>query len=69
MPSKSEKQRRFMQAAAHSKEFAEKAGIDQKVAKEFVEKDKEKEQSKEAHEGHIQRVKTKLSQWENTNED
>jgi hypothetical protein len=42
MPSKSKKQRRFMSAAAHSKEFASKAGIPQSVAKEFHEADKGK---------------------------
>jgi hypothetical protein len=36
MPSKSAQQHRFMEAAAHNPEFAEKAGIPQKVAKEFV---------------------------------
>jgi hypothetical protein len=35
MPSTSDKQRRFMAAAAHNKAFAKKAGISQKVAKEF----------------------------------
>lgn len=35
MPSTSEKQRRFMAAAAHNPEFARKAGIPQSVAKEF----------------------------------
>ena len=35
MPSTSEKQARFMAAAAHSMKFAKKAGIPQKVAKEF----------------------------------
>ena len=35
MPSKSEKQRRFMAAAAHDPAFAKRAGIPQKVAKEF----------------------------------
>jgi hypothetical protein len=35
MPSVSKKQERFMAAAAHNKEFAKKAGISQKVAKEF----------------------------------
>ena len=35
MPSKSEKQARFMAAAAHSMKFAKKVGISQKVAKEF----------------------------------
>lgn len=40
MPSKSESQKRLMQAAAHNKDFAEKVGIDQKVAKEWNEADK-----------------------------
>ena len=40
MPSTSAKQHRFMQAAAHSPEFARKAGIAQKVAKEFTAADK-----------------------------
>lgn len=35
MPSKSDKQRKFMAAAAHNKQFAKEAGISQKVAKEF----------------------------------
>lgn len=35
MPSKTEKQKKFMAAAAHSPTFAKKAGINQKVAKEF----------------------------------
>lgn len=35
MPSKTPKQRKFMSAASHSKSFAAKAGISQKVAKEF----------------------------------
>ena len=42
MPSTSEKQRRFMQAAAHNSEFAKKAGIPQSVAQEFNEADKRK---------------------------
>lgn len=50
MPSKSEKQARTMRAAAHDPEFAKKMGIDQDVAKEFVEADKKKaEQSSEEH--------------------
>jgi hypothetical protein len=40
MPSKSAQQHRFMEAAAHNPQFAEKAGIPQKVAKEFVVADK-----------------------------
>ena len=42
MPSKSTKQRKFMSAAAHSPEFARKAGIPQKVAKEYHEADRGK---------------------------
>jgi hypothetical protein len=40
MPSKSAQQHRFMEAAAHNPAFAEKAGIPQNVAKEFVAADK-----------------------------
>jgi len=40
MPSKSSKQARFMAAAAHSPKFAKKAGVPQKVAKEFNKADK-----------------------------
>lgn len=43
MPSTSEKQKRFMQAAAHNPEFAKKAGIKQSVAKEFNDADQAKE--------------------------
>jgi hypothetical protein len=42
MPSKSEKQKRFMAAAAHNPEFAKKADIPQSVAREFHEADKRK---------------------------
>ena len=42
MPSTSDKQRRFMAAAAHSSEFAQRAGIPQSVAKEFNQADKGK---------------------------
>lgn len=45
MPSKSKEQEKFMAAAAHNKEFAKKAGIPQKVAKEFNEADKSKKDS------------------------
>jgi hypothetical protein len=40
MPSKSPKQHRFMEAAAHNPRFAKKAGIPVKVAAEFVAADK-----------------------------
>lgn len=43
MPSKSAKQARFMQAAAHNPEFAKKVGIKQSVAREFTEADKRKQ--------------------------
>lgn len=41
MPSVSQKQAKFFRIAAHNKEFAERMGIDQKVAKEWVKKDKQ----------------------------
>lgn len=40
MPAVSEKQKRLMDAAAHSKSFAKKAGVPQNVAKEFSEASK-----------------------------
>jgi hypothetical protein len=46
MPSKSAKQHRFMEAAAHNPAFAKKAGIPQKVAREFVAADKKKAKGK-----------------------
>lgn len=46
MPSKSAKQHRFMEAAAHNPKFARKAGVPQKVAKEFVRADKRKAKRK-----------------------
>ena len=39
MPAKSAKQERFMQAVAHSPEFAKKAGVPQSVGKEFTKKE------------------------------
>lgn len=42
MPSKSAKQYRFMEAAAHNPEFAKKAGIPQSVAQEYTQADKNK---------------------------
>ncbi len=42
MPSKTKKQHRTMEAAAHSPAFAKKMGIPQKVAKEYVAADKKK---------------------------
>ena len=46
MPSTSDKQRRFMQAAAHNPEFAKKAGIPQSVAQEYNQADKGKKLAK-----------------------
>jgi len=46
MPSTSDKQRRFMAAAAHDPKFAERAGIPQSVAKDFNEADKGKKLAK-----------------------
>jgi hypothetical protein len=42
MPSTSDKQRRFMAAAAHDPEFAKRVGIPQKVDREFNQADKGK---------------------------
>ena len=42
MPSSSEKQARFMQAIAHDKDFAKKAGVPQDVGKDFSAADKKK---------------------------
>jgi hypothetical protein len=42
MPSKSPKQAKLMRAAAHSRTFAQKTGVPQTVAKEFVRADKRK---------------------------
>jgi hypothetical protein len=39
MPSKSPKQARLMAAAAHNPAFAKKAGVPQKVAREFNQAD------------------------------
>lgn len=49
MPSKSKKQKKFMQAAAHNKEFADKADIPQEVAKEFNDADKKKSKVKKRY--------------------
>jgi Tfp pilus assembly protein PilV len=40
MPSKSPAQHRFMSAVAHSPSFAKKAGVSQKVGKEFADADR-----------------------------
>lgn len=46
MPSKSKAQHKFMEAAAHNPGFAKRAGISQKLAREFVEADKAKSKAK-----------------------
>lgn len=46
MPSKTKKQADFMKAVAHSPEFAKKAGIPQKVGKDFAAADKAKAKPK-----------------------
>lgn len=43
MPSTSDKQHKFMLAAAHDKKFADKAKISQAVAKDFVDADKKED--------------------------
>lgn len=48
MPSVSSKQKRFMDAAAADKKFADKVGIKQSVAKEFVEADRSVEPLKKS---------------------
>ena len=40
MPATSEKQKRFMDAAAHNSDFAKQAGVPQDVAKDFSESSK-----------------------------
>jgi hypothetical protein len=62
MPSVSKKQQRFMAAAAHSPEFAKKAGIDQTVAQEFFRADQSKKRRsavqnafKQVRTGHVRR--------------
>ena len=40
MPSKSEAQKKLMDAVGHNPEFAKKVGIPQKVGKHFAEADK-----------------------------
>lgn len=46
MPSKSDKQHRLMLAAAHDPAIAAKAGIPQKVAREYVLADKLKRETR-----------------------
>ena len=46
MPSTSKKQKKFMAAAAHNEAFAKRAGISQRVAREFNEADVRKGKKK-----------------------
>lgn len=46
MPSKSEKQKKLMAAAAHNSAFAKKVGVPTKVAKEFNKADTAKKVTK-----------------------
>jgi hypothetical protein len=46
MPSKSERQRRLMAAAAHSSKFAKKVGVPMSVAKKFNRADARKSKAR-----------------------
>lgn len=46
MPSKTDKQKKFMAAVAHNKDFAKKVGVPQSVGKEFNKADKAKTKPK-----------------------
>lgn len=46
MPTKSAKQKRLMQAAAHNPKFAKKAGVPMSVAKEYLAEDKKQAKRK-----------------------
>ena len=50
MPSTSDKQHKFMEAVAHSPEFAKKAGVPQKVGKDFAKAD-DKAGTTKTHDG------------------
>lgn len=43
MPSKSEAQKKFMRIAAHDAKFAKENGIEQSVAKHWMEEDQKKD--------------------------
>lgn len=61
MPSVSKKQKRFMEAIQHNKEFADKVGIDQSVGKEMTEgnvgKKSYKNLPKEARKKALEKIK------------
>lgn len=59
MPSKSNKQKKFMAAAAHDPEFAKKAGISQSVAKEFNSADSGKKKTRTEKISSMYKKKTK----------
>lgn len=49
MPSKSERQRKFMAAACNNPDFAKKVGIDQNVACDFFKADQEEKKTFKEH--------------------
>ena len=49
MPSTSAKQHRFMEAIAHSPEFAKKAGVPQSVGKDFAAADEAKAKKRKSN--------------------
>lgn len=51
MPSKSGKQHRFMEAIAHDKVFAKKAGVSQSIGKDFEQADKKKSKAEKFYKG------------------
>jgi hypothetical protein len=58
MPSTSAKQHKFMEAIAHSPKFAKKAGVPQKVGKDFAKAD-DKAGITKTHNGKPKRPKSK----------
>jgi hypothetical protein len=59
MPSTSQKQHRFMEAVAHSPEFAKQAGVPQGVGKDFAAAD-DKAGITASHDGKPAKVRRKL---------
>lgn len=51
MPSKSAAQQKFMRAVAHNPKFAKKAGVPQKVGKEFADADAALQPPRHKHKG------------------
>ncbi len=64
MPSKSWKQHKLMEKAAHDAKFAKEHGVDQDVAKEFIEADKRAGLTTEAaFEKKAKPKKPKYAEW------